>query len=118
MNQSAVQEAEDLIVGFVALLKRFDKLTLAVAFFYCGLCGCETGNRHAEWAAGYVVKSDLVEEFYGGRITAMLTTNAQMNVRAGCSAELAGHANEFTDTGLVNTGKWVVLIDLCVIIGL
>src|SRR5437879_7485938 len=53
-------------------------------------CG-KAGDRHAIGRAGDVVEPDLVAERHGGRIAAMLTANADLQIRPDLAA--AGDAD-------------------------
>lgn len=56
------------------------------------LCRSQTGNRHTVGRAGYIVESNLVAELYRSGIAAMLTADAQFEVRLHRAAPVRWHA--------------------------
>ena len=97
-----MKESDNFFVGFAAVFQGFNKLCLAGLVFNGSLCCSKAGNGNAERAAGHIVQTDFVEELDRGRIATMLTANTEMDVRAGFTAELAGHGNQFANTLLVD----------------
>ena len=81
------------------------------------LCGSQTCNRHAERAAGHVGQADVVAELDGRRIAALLAADAELDVRAGLTAQLARHLDQTAHAGLIELGERIGLVDLAVIVG-
>jgi len=80
------------------------------------LGGSEAGNGHTEGATGHVVQTDLVAEFNGDRIAAVLAADTVVQVLAGGLALGDSHLHQHTNTGLIQLCKGIVLIDLGLIV--
>ena len=57
-----------------------------------------------------------MEEFNRGRVTTVFTTDTELDVGAGDTAELASHFYELTNAGLVDLSEGIVFVDLLVIV--
>ena len=69
------------------------------------LCRSQTGNRHTVGRAGYIVESNLVAELYRSGIAAMLTADAQFEVRLHRAAQFGGTLNELAYTPEIQGSK-------------
>ena len=78
----------------------------------------ETGNGYTEGAAGNVVQANLVAEFHGGRIAAVLAANADVQLGVVGTAQSAGHVHQLANTGLVQLGEGIVLEDLGIVVSI
>src|SRR5882762_8876793 len=75
------------------------------------LGGGETGDRHAERGAGHVVHTHMVAELHRRRLTAVLPTNADLEVGPGAPAQPHRQLDELADALLVEYLERVVLED-------
>ena len=84
--------------------------------FNSSLRGSQSGNGHAEGAAGDVGQAHVVAEFHGAGIAALLAADAQLDVGTGLAAQLTGHLHQTAHTGLVQLGEGIGLINLIVVV--
>ena len=85
-------------------------------FADCSLCSSEAGDRDTVRAAGNVVQADLMAELNGSRVAAVFTADAQLDVRAGLTAQLGSHLDQLADANLIEVCKRIELINLTVIV--
>ena len=55
-------------------------------------------------------------ELDGGRVAAVLAADAQLDVRTGLLAQIAGHLDQLAYAVLVEFCEWVELVDLLVVV--
>ena len=56
-------------------------------------------------------------EFDRGRVAALLAADAELDVRAGLTAQLRRHLDEAADACLIELGERVGFVDLAVVVG-
>ena len=56
-------------------------------------------------------------EFDRGRVAALLAADAELDVRAGLTAQLRRHLDEAADACLIKLGERVGFVDLAVVVG-
>ena len=83
------------------LLFSISLLSLAALFLYSSLSRSESCDRYSEWRAGYIVKTYLVAEMYGCRISAVLAADTQLDVRSCLFAAFNSNLNELSNACLV-----------------
>ena len=88
-----------------------------VLFLQSGLRGSQTRDRHTEGRAGHVIKTDVMAELHRARITAVLATDAKLDVRTGFAAQLSRQLNQLAHALLIESRKGIRLVDLRVIVG-
>src|SRR5438046_9202416 len=66
-----------------------------------GVCRCQTGNRHPIGRAGYVIQASLVTELNRGWVSAVFSTNANLQVWPGSAPFAHGQLNQKPDSPLV-----------------
>src|SRR4029077_13446469 len=71
----------------------------------------QPGDRHAVGGAGDVVEAGALEEVDRLRIAAVLTADAEVEVRTGSPPPLAGQADELSDPSLVDALEGIVVED-------
>ena len=106
------------------LIQRFDirrekkgsSFELLLQFLYGSLSGSQTGDRNTERRAGHIVQTHVVAELDGGRVAAVLTADAQAQIRAGLAAVLGSHLNQRAYAILIQVSKRIALIDLIVVV--
>ena len=103
---------QPISIGFQNFLLVFGRSGI----FYSGLSGGQPGNRHPEGGAGDVGEANVVAEVHRGGVSALLAADAQLDVRAGLAAQLAGHLHQTAHAHLVQTGEGIGLVDLPVIV--
>ena len=92
-------------------------ITVTVLFVRNRCLRCsQSGDGNAERGTGYIVQADAVAEFDGGRISAMLAADAQLNVRTGAASLFRRHADELSHAVLIQLGERIGLINLALII--
>ena len=69
--------------------------------FDCSLCSSQTCDRHAERRAGHIIQTSVMAELDSARVAAMLTADAEVDVRTGCAAQFGSHLDQFAHTGLI-----------------
>jgi hypothetical protein len=74
-----------------------------------GLCGSQTRCEHAEWRAGYVVHSDLVAKFNGGRIPSVFAADSDLEMRPGFAAPLDSNLHQLSHPLTIDDGKGILL---------
>ena len=62
-----------------------------------GLRGGKSCDGDTVGAAGDVGQADLVAEGDGARVAALLAADAQLDIRAGLTAQLCGHLDQTAD---------------------
>ena len=82
------------------------------------LCCCQTCNRYTEWRTGYIVKTNLVAEFYRRWISTMLTTDTAVKFAVCRFSKFQSCFHQLTNTILVKFSKWIVLEDLSIILSI
>ena len=75
------QALKPLILSHSSILLPVSTQIPMALFLNCRLSRRQPCNRHAERAAGYIVQSDLMAEFYGSRIAAVLAADTAVNGR-------------------------------------
>ena len=78
----------------------------------------EAGNGYTEGAAGDIVQANLVAEFYGRGIAAVLTADTDVQLGVVGTAESAGHVHQLAHTGLVQLCKGIILENLGIVVGI
>src|SRR4051794_35150353 len=68
----------------------------------------QSSDGNPEGRTGDVIKADLVTEDDRGRISSMLATDAQFNIRPGCAAFLTGDFDQLANTVLIERDKWII----------
>ena len=48
-----------------------------------GLGSRETSDRHPKWRAGDIIQANVVQKFYGDRLTPLLTADSNLNIWSG-----------------------------------
>src|SRR3954471_20073367 len=74
-----------------------------------GLRRRESSDGYPEWGAGDVIHPQPIAEAYGGGISAVFAADAELEIGPGAPTEIAGHADELSDSGLIQDLKWVGL---------
>jgi len=103
-------------LSFVISVCPFTIYESLLAYFDSSLRGGKAGDGHAEGRAGNVVQTDSMAEFDGYGVAAVLTADTAVDSRSGSLALGNGHLHELTDTGLIQFGKRIVLIDLAIVV--
>ena len=80
---------------------------------YSCLCCCESCDGYAIRAAAYIVEADLVAEFYGSGIAAVLTADTAVKIGTNGLTFLDGDLHELAYAALVELSEGIVLEDLC-----
>ena len=76
----------------------------------------QTGDRHTEGRAADVVQAHIVAELDGGRITAVLAADAQLDVGASLAAQLGSHLHQLANAVLIQTREGIALEDLVLVV--
>ena len=92
------------------------KCRLGLPSFDSGLSSSQTSDRHTEGGAGHVVQTDLVAEFNGDGVTAVLAADAVVQVVAGGLSLGNSHLHQHTNAGLIQLSKGIVLEDLGIVV--
>ena len=94
------------------------KENLCVLLSDCSLCSGQTRDRHTERRAGHIVQTDLVAELYGAGVTAVLTADTAVELWINWLTKFKSHFHKLAYTVLVELSKWIVLVDLCIIVSI
>ena len=94
------------------------KENLCVLLSDSSLCSGQTRDRHTERRAGHIVQTDLVAELYGAGVTAVLTADTAVELWINWLTKLKSHFHELAYAVLVELSKWIVLVDLCIIVSI
>ena len=94
------------------------KENLCVLLSDSSLCSGQTCDRHTERRAGHIVQTDLVAELYGAGVTAVLTADTAVELWINWLTKFKSHFHKLAYTVLVELSKWIVLVDLCIIVSI
>src|SRR5829696_6973638 len=88
------------------------RLLIARRIAQCGLRRCQPRDRHAVWAARDIGQADFVAEHHAAWLAAVLTADADLQIRAGRSTALGAHLYELSDALLVEHLERIILQQL------
>ena len=94
------------------------KENLCVLLSDSSLCSGQTRDRHTERRAGHIVQTDLVAELYGAGVTAVLTADTAVELWINWLTKFKSHFHKLAYAVLVELSKWIVLVDLCIIVSI
>ena len=94
------------------------KENLCVLLSDRSLCSGQTRDRHTERRAGHIVQTDLVAELYGAGVTAVLTADTAVELWINWLTKFKSHFHKLAYAVLVELSKWIVLVDLCIIVSI
>lgn len=84
----------------------------------CSLSSSQSSDRNTERRAGYIIQTDLVAELNRCRVAAVLTADTAVELWINWLTKFKSHFHKLAYAVLVELSKWIVLVDLCIIVSI